>query len=282
MVKGKTRAVVIFEIRVPAPIGTGEEQIDMKSAAFILAALLLAASGVARSSAASSSQAAEGERRQEQVRRLEHHGHGRASARRAGEREPDEQVRRLQDKDVTKYVSLLGGVLAQASSRPDLKWKFIVLDTDGVNAFAAPGGLIHMTRGLLGLAKNEAELAGVLGHEITHVTAKHTVRAIQKSKGISMGTDQVGSGLAPERARREDGAKRPTTWFSTANSAAKTRTKPTRLACELANKVGYAPSGLVDSAEEARCAQHRPRGAERPVRIPSRDPGPHREARTAD
>ena len=97
-----------------------------------------------------------------------------------------------QDKDVTKYVSLLGGVLAQQSSRPDLKWKFIVLDTDGVNAFAAPGGLIHVTRGLLGLAKNEAELAGVLGHEITHVTAKHTVRAIQKSKGISMGSDQVG------------------------------------------------------------------------------------------
>ena len=57
-----------------------------------------------------------------------------------------------------------------------------MLDTDGVNAYAAPGGLVHITRGLLGLMKYEAELAGVLGHEITHVTAKHTVRAIQKSK----------------------------------------------------------------------------------------------------
>ena len=62
-----------------------------------------------------------------------------------------------------------------------------MLDTDGVNAYAAPGGLVHITRGLLGLMKNEAELAGVLGHEITHVTAKHTVRAIQKSKAVSVG-----------------------------------------------------------------------------------------------
>ena len=87
-----------------------------------------------------------------------------------------------QNKDVTKYVSLVGNVLAQASTRPALDWQFIVLDTDGVNAFAAPGGLVHITRGALGLIKNEAELAGVLGHEITHITAKHTVQSIQKSK----------------------------------------------------------------------------------------------------
>ena len=56
----------------------------------------------------------------------------------------------LQDEAVTKYVTLVGTVLAQASTRPDLKWEFIVLDTDGVNAFAAPGGLVHITRGALG------------------------------------------------------------------------------------------------------------------------------------
>ena len=100
----------------------------------------------------------------------------------------------FQDKDVTKYVTLVGTVLAQQSTRPSLDWKFIVLDTDGVNAFAAPGGIIHVTRGLLGLMKNEAELAGVLGHEITHVTAKHTVRYIQQQKGISAGTDAAGGG----------------------------------------------------------------------------------------
>src|SRR3954465_3262808 len=80
-----------------------------------------------------------------------------------------------QDADVTKYVSLLGSVIAQASTKPKIDWKFIVLDTDGVNAFAAPGGFIHVTRGLLGLVRNESELAGVLGHEITHVTERHTI-----------------------------------------------------------------------------------------------------------
>ena len=101
----------------------------------------------------------------------------------------------FQDTEVTKYVTLVGTVLTQASSRPDLNWEFIVLDTDGVNAFASPGGLVHITRGALGLIKSEAELAGVLGHEIAHITKKHTVNAIQKNKGFKMASDAApGSG----------------------------------------------------------------------------------------
>ena len=99
----------------------------------------------------------------------------------------------VQDPAVTKYVSLLGNLLAKASSRPGLKWEFIVLDTEGVNAFAAPGGIVHITRGALGLIKSEAELAGVLGHEIAHITRKHTVNAIQKNKAIKMTTEEVGA-----------------------------------------------------------------------------------------
>jgi predicted Zn-dependent protease len=99
----------------------------------------------------------------------------------------------LQDAALTKYVSLVGNVLAKASTRPDLKWEFIVLDTDGVNAFATPGGLVHITKGALGLIRNEAELAGVLGHEIAHITKKHTVNSIKKSKMTKMGTEEVGS-----------------------------------------------------------------------------------------
>ena len=57
--------------------------------------------------------------------------------------------------------------------------------------FAAPGGYVHITRGALALMKNEAELAGVLGHEIIHVTEKHTIRAIQKSKAIQMGANET-------------------------------------------------------------------------------------------
>jgi predicted Zn-dependent protease len=150
-----------------------------------------------------------------------------------------------QDKEITKYVSLLGGVLAQQSSRPTVKWTFIVLDTDGVNAFAAPGGLIHVTRGLLGLARNEAELAGVLGHEITHVTAKHTVRAIQKSKGISMGSDQVGgSSLKGVLIARM--AQQAYHLILDGEFSREDENEADKVGVQLANKVGYAPSGLVD------------------------------------
>ena len=96
----------------------------------------------------------------------------------------------VQDPAVHKYVTLVGSVLASSSSRPALQWTFVVLDTDGVNAFAAPGGFVHVTRGALALIQNEAELADVLGHEIGHVTQKHTINAIKKSK---IGSDAAGA-----------------------------------------------------------------------------------------
>jgi predicted Zn-dependent protease len=98
----------------------------------------------------------------------------------------------FQDAGVTKYVTLVGTVLVRSSSRPDLKWEFIVLDTDAVNAFAAPGGIVHITRGALGLIRSEAELAGVLAHEISHVTRRHTANAITKNKAIKLGADAAG------------------------------------------------------------------------------------------
>ena len=97
----------------------------------------------------------------------------------------------VQDAAVTKYVTLVGDVLAAKSERPGLPWKFIVLDTDGVNALAAPGGYVHITRGALALMTSEAQLAGVLGHELIHITEKHTIRAIQKGKAIQMGTNET-------------------------------------------------------------------------------------------
>jgi Zn-dependent protease with chaperone function len=151
-----------------------------------------------------------------------------------------------QDKEVTKYVSLVGKVLAQSSSRPYLDWQFIVLDTDGVNAFASPGGIVHVTRGLLGLVKNEAELAGVLGHEITHVTAKHTVRAIQKNKAITLTAQEAGgsAGLSDSVLSKFAGAA-----YKSIISNAFDRddeVEADRVGVGLANKAGYAPQGLSD------------------------------------
>ena len=102
----------------------------------------------------------------------------------------------VQDPAVHKYVTLVGTVMTEQTTRPKLPWTFIVLDTDGVNAFAAPGGFIHITRGALGLMKSEAELAGVLGHEIAHVAQKHTVNAIRKSKAVQIGTGEALSNRA--------------------------------------------------------------------------------------
>jgi beta-barrel assembly-enhancing protease len=95
----------------------------------------------------------------------------------------------VQDQAIHKYVTLVGTVLAKQSERPSLPWTFVVLDTDGVNAFAAPGGIVHITRGALGLIQNEAELAAVLAHEIGHVAHKHTVDAIQQANGVHLATD---------------------------------------------------------------------------------------------
>jgi predicted Zn-dependent protease len=103
----------------------------------------------------------------------------------------------VQDADVHKYVTLVGTILAQQTTRPNLAWTFIVLDTDGVNAFASPGGFVHITRGALGLIKNEAELAGVLGHEITHVAHKHTINAIRKNKAVQLGASETLSDRGP-------------------------------------------------------------------------------------
>jgi len=107
-----------------------------------------------------------------------------------------------QDPKVHTYVGLVGNVLAKASSRGSLPFHFIVLDTDGVNAFAAPGGYIHITRGALALITDESQLAGVMAHEIGHVTQKHVIKAIQKGKVVQMGADQTSVSSNPEVFRR--------------------------------------------------------------------------------
>ena len=151
-----------------------------------------------------------------------------------------------QDKEVARYVALVGQVLAQGSSRPGLDWQFIVLDTDGVNAFASPGGLVHITRGALGLIRNEAELAGVLGHEITHVTAKHTIRAIQKGKMVSLTADEVGSsgGLAQSVVSRLAEAA----YSNIINNKfdRNDEVESDKVGIGLASKAGYAPGALSD------------------------------------
>jgi predicted Zn-dependent protease len=155
----------------------------------------------------------------------------------------------VQDAELTKYVTLVGSAVAQGSSRPNLNWTFIVLDTDGVNAFAAPGGIVHVTRGLLGLIKNEAELAGVLGHEITHITARHTVRFIQKSKGISVGSDLAGGGGARDYIIAKMSEKAFHLLLDNEFSRDDER-EADKTGVQMASKLGYAPNGLAEALKK--------------------------------
>ncbi|MDZ4723604.1 MAG: M48 family metalloprotease [candidate division Zixibacteria bacterium] len=91
------------------------------------------------------------------------------------------------DSNLQRYIQELGSEIAATSERPDLPWTFRVLDDPVVNAFALPGGYIYVTRGILAHLDNEAELAGVLGHEIGHVTAKHSVNRMSTQQLTQIG-----------------------------------------------------------------------------------------------
>jgi predicted Zn-dependent protease len=149
----------------------------------------------------------------------------------------------VQDPAVTKYVTLVGTTLAKLSERPALPWTFIVLDTDGVNAFASPGGLIHVTRGALALCKNEAELAAVLGHEIGHVAHKHTVNAIQKGKAVQIGSNETLASRGPFLDKIADKAYEMVleNKFDRGDEM-----DADKVSVTLTGKAGYAPGTLAD------------------------------------
>ena len=90
----------------------------------------------------------------------------------------------VRDDTLQRYVNLVGNWVALQSGRSDVNWRFGVLDTEDINAFAAPGGYILVTKGLYRRLSSEAELAGVLGHEIAHVTKKHHLKVLKQSSLI--------------------------------------------------------------------------------------------------
>ena len=147
----------------------------------------------------------------------------------------------VQDANVHRYVTLVGTAVAQATGRPNVPWTFIVLDTDAVNAFAAPGGFVHITRGALALIKDESELAGVLGHEAIHVSERHTIKAIQKNKSIQMGANESLSGNAALLNRVAEGVYLDIVEKGFGRTEENESDEKGVIA---ANKIGYAPQGL--------------------------------------
>ena len=97
----------------------------------------------------------------------------------------------VKDEQLQAYVRRIGATMAAKSERPEIPWRFGVIDDPTPNAFALPGGPVYITRGLMSLLDSEAELASVIGHEIGHITARHSVQMISKSQ-----LAQLGLGLA--------------------------------------------------------------------------------------
>lgn len=97
--------------------------------------------------------------------------------------------------ELVRYVNLVARAVANTSDRPDIPYRVAILEHDSINAFAAPAGYIFVTRGLLKQIRNEAELAAVLGHEIAHVSQKHILDVIQRSKRLA-GVTEAGLSYA--------------------------------------------------------------------------------------
>jgi predicted Zn-dependent protease len=111
-------------------------------------------------------------------------------------RESDAQIRQemgvYKDDALQRYIAGIGAKLVPQAHRPDLPWTFTVVDEAAVNAFALPGGFIYITRGILPFLQNEAELAGVLGHEVGHVDARHSAQQYSKQVGAGLGLAVAG------------------------------------------------------------------------------------------
>ena len=117
-----------------------------------------------------------------------------------------------EDPELQAYVTRIGERLAAVSELPELDFTFTVLNSEVINAFALPGGYVYITRGLLALADNEAELAGVMAHEIGHVTARHSAqrysRGVLAQGGLAIGTivaGVLGGGAAADLVQQAGG-----------------------------------------------------------------------------
>jgi predicted Zn-dependent protease len=156
------------------------------------------------------------------------------------------QFGRYPDEKLQAYVQKVGERLAAKSHRPNLIFRFTVLDSPDVNAFALPGGYVYITRGLMAYLESEAELAAVLGHEIGHVTARHSVRQISAAQAAGLGLN-IGAALVPEL--RNKAAQDLMNVLSTAMLRGYGREhelQADHLGAEYLARVGYDPHAMIE------------------------------------
>jgi predicted Zn-dependent protease len=103
----------------------------------------------------------------------------------------ERQLPLVEDAELTRYINVLGDSIARIADARNLDWSFRIVDSPDVNAFAIPGGFIYINRGLIERATSLAQVAGVIGHEIGHVTMRHSIKQMQKAQGTNLGVTAV-------------------------------------------------------------------------------------------
>jgi len=154
-----------------------------------------------------------------------------------------QQYGRFDDEQLQQYVSEVGQRIAAKSHRPNLQYTFTVLDGDEVNAFALPGGYVYITRGIMAYLNSEAELAAVIGHEIGHVTARHSVRQQAGATAAGVGAMVVGiltgSGDLANVANMAGSAL-------ISGYGRDMELEADKLGAEYLNRIGYEPEAMID------------------------------------
>jgi predicted Zn-dependent protease len=154
----------------------------------------------------------------------------------------------VKDRALQTYINDVGRWVASQSERPNLEWHFGVIDSGDINAFAIPGGYVYVTRGLYWLLKSEADLAGVLGHEIGHVVRRHHLKLLQQSRVVDLGSKlfskQVGEN---EQIRNLIGSGAEIVARSLDKQA---EFEADRMGVVLATRAGYDPFGLPEVLQD--------------------------------
>lgn len=162
--------------------------------------------------------------------------------------------------EANEYLNMLGQSLAMVSDKPETfgGYRFLILDTDEVNAFAAPGGFIFISRGMLRLCRNEDELAAVLAHEIGHVQHNHGLRAIRSSRLVTAFTVlaiETTRTLAGDEVRQlteafEGSISDITHTMMTSGYSRRLEREADQAAVTIMRRLGYNPQGLISMLEE--------------------------------
>ena len=151
----------------------------------------------------------------------------------------------VKDEALQKYVNQVGRWVANQSERADLPWKFGVIDSADLNAFAAPGGYVLLTKGLYQKMQSEAQLAGVLGHEIAHIVKKHQLKVLQKQQLLGYGASRL-SGLFGKKDKLAKKALNTGAEISARGLDKDAEFEADRMGLTLAYRAGYDAYGLPD------------------------------------